>query len=734
MCGISAIITPYSYAPQLDPLPDDITPPQEPEDTLKALAVQLTQEAHPHDEPAHPKRFGDEEDHLHVEYEGPSVLAPGFSNGNGVHSSSTPTPCPPAETSEYRTQLVAELKQSLSRISHRGPDGQGIWISSDARVGEIYDYEPMRAMLEKKGYVFTGTSDSELVLFLYLEHGRDFLLHLRGEFSIVLYDSANKVIIAARDRYGIKPLYWTITPSGRIFIAAEIKGFLGLSGWKPEWDVKSVVDYGWLYDTRTVFRGVKKVRAGHALVFRLDGSYELKPYWTPSYPDKRVHDPRTMEEMVAGFKERLIDAVKCRLRADVPIGIYLSGGIDSSAIAGIATHLIRSNPEISMGSERTSENAGKIKCFTIAFDTGAHDESAIAQRTAEFLGVDYRTMHASEELLCRCFERAVWAVEQPAMDLNFVGKCMLSGFVTAQGYSVVLTGEGADEICAGYSLFLADYLAEQDTTTPLAIDGDEFKRQRQRLGDLRAEPASSPNAFNQPQIEFPSKAKALAAINDTQYPQIQSAGVWDASLFAPWTRALGQGNPILTQIHDLDPDIREKMRSQWHPLHNALYFSVKGPMEGLILTSLGDRTEMSGSLESRPSFLDHHLTEYANHLPPSVKITVVGSEGTVVEKYVLREATKEFITPELYKRRKHPYSAPVTYSRGSQVHTLLTKHITRENMQMLGFVNIDYALGLVEQAFEAGGTNAFRKCLVLAEYVVLHKAFGMDTARMPEGL
>ncbi|KAJ9119275.1 hypothetical protein QFC24_005746 [Naganishia onofrii] len=592
--------------------------------------------------------------------------------------------------------------------------------------GEIYDYEQTRAVLEGKGYVFGSTSDSELVLYSYLEYGQDFLVHLRGEFSILVYDSVNSKVIAARDRYGIKPLYWTTTPSGRILIAAEIKGFLGIAGWKPEWDVKSLVDCGWLYDTRTVFKGVRKVRPGHALVFNSDGSYESKPYWAPSYPDKHVRDDRTMEEMVAGFKERLIDAVKCRLRADVPIGIYLSGGIDSSAIAGIATHLIRSQPGVTMGSEQTSA----IKCFTIAFDEGEHDESAIARRTAEFLGVDYRTMHASEELLCACFERAVWAVEQPAMDLNFVGKCMLSGFVTAQGYPVVLTGEGADEICAGYSLFLADYLAEQDTTSALAIDDDEFKRQRQRLDKLRRDPVNVSNAFNQPQIEFPGKPKALGAIRDTQYPQIQSAGVWDAQLFAPWTQTLGQGNPILTQIQDLDPATRTNMREKWHPLHTALYLSVKGPMEGLILTSLGDRTEMSGSLESRPSFLDHHFTEYANHLPPSAKITVA-ADGSVVEKYVLREATKEFITPELYKRRKHPYSAPVTYAPGSHVHSLITKHVTRENMKMLGFVDIEYALGLIEQAFKPGGTNAFRKCLVLAEYVVLHKAFGMETATMP---
>lgn len=283
-----------------------------------------------------------------------------------------------------------------------------------------------------------------------------------------------------------------------------------------------------------------------------------------------------------------------------------------------------------------------------------------------------------------------------------------------------------------YSLFLADYLAEEDTTSPaLAIEVDELARQRHRLGKLRHAP--QPNAYNPPVIDFPGKQKALESIGGTWYPQLQSAGIWDSRLFAPWTRSLGDGNPVTTQIQDLDPLTRQDMRETWHPLHNALYLSVKGPMEGLILTSLGDRTEMCGSLESRPSFLDHHLTEYANALPPSAKITVA-PDGTVVEKYVLREATREFITPELYKRRKHPYAAPVSYRAGSPVHKMITGHVTRANMDMLGFVDVDEALRLVQEAFEEGGTNAFRKCLVLAEYVVLHRAFGMETARMPEAL
>jgi asparagine synthase (glutamine-hydrolysing) len=263
--------------------------------------------------------------------------------------------------------------------------------------------------------------------------------HLRGEFSLIVYDSSKKVVIAARDRYGIKPLFWTITPEGRILIGAEMKAFLGL-GLEPEWDVKCLRDCGWLYDTRTILKGVNRIRPGHMLVIGFDGKLDSKCYWKPTYPDKNVRDTRTFDEMVLGVRERLIESIACRLRADVPVGVYLSGGIDSSVVAGIIQHLL-SKGQITAG----SQSSRKLKCFTIEFEAGEHNEVEIAKRTADFLGVDFRAMHADEKMLVDNFERAVWAIEQPANDLNFVGKYMLSEFVSGQGYPVVLTGEGADE-------------------------------------------------------------------------------------------------------------------------------------------------------------------------------------------------------------------------------------------------------------------------------------------------
>ncbi len=628
---------------------------------------------------------------------------------------------PHGESTKPSHAALGHVRLSIRDLSQAGAQPMH---SSDGSIhvvvnGELYDYPSHRAALEARGRVFTSTSDSELALHLYAEHGPDFLASMRGEFSVVLYDAVQRTVLVARDRYGIKPLYWALM-GGRVLIAAEIKALTAFDGWTAEWDIASLRGAGWCYDARTVFKGVRKVKAGEYTVFDLDGGIESKRYWTSNYPSKHAVDPRTFDEMVTGVRERLVDAIRCRLAADVPIGVYLSGGIDSSAVAGIATHLIREGGA-AMGSEQTQ----RIKCFTIRFDEGESDESAIAERTARFLDVDYRTMHASESELVRHFEDAVECIEQPANDLNFVGKYMLSEFVKQQGYSVVLTGEGADETHAGYSLFLADYLKEQDVSAPTIALSEEVRRKKlAEVTRLATDPTSQRNAFQPLSHDYASKHKLSSLIGDLSYPVVQPNGLWDGGIFAPWTRELGESNPVLTSVQALDVPTRTAMKERWHPLHSALYLSVKGPMDGIVLTSLGDRCEMGHSIESRPSFLDHHLTGYVNDLPPAAKITI-DAEGKVVEKYVLREAAKPFITDELYKRTKHPYSAPIQYTKESEVFKLFAKYVTRDKLEQLGFVDVNYATKLLDLAFERGQADAFRQVLVLAELVVLHERFVM---------
>ena len=208
------------------------------------------------------------------------------------------------------------------------------------------------------------------MLALYQAYGLDFLKHLRGEFAVCLYDESKDVFVAARDRYGIKPLFYT-KQNGKLLVAAEIKAFLPLD-WQPEWDVESIVEGGWNFDDRTLFRDVKKLRPGYYMTCDASGNLDYRQYWDIEYPDKHVPDSRSEDEIIKGVRERLMEAVRVRLRADVPVGVYLSGGIDSSVIAGLVTHLAKEQGRV-LGSLPPGE---RVNCFSVAFEeTSGFDES-----------------------------------------------------------------------------------------------------------------------------------------------------------------------------------------------------------------------------------------------------------------------------------------------------------------------------------------------------------------------
>lgn len=266
-------------------------------------------------------------------------------------------------------------------INDLAPSGNQPFHDADADIhavvnGELYDYDAIRADLSgKTSYRFVGHSDCEIVIALYRHYGLSFLSHLRGEFALCLYDGRNQLFVAARDRYGIKPLFWTRDHSSqagnRILIAAEAKAFLPL-GWQPEWDVRSLRENGFFGGDRTHFKGVSAIRPGHYMLVRSGQHVESRPYWDADYPDKLVPETRSVEEIVEGVRERLLEAVRIRLRADVPVGIYLSGGIDSSAVAGMITHLVRERG-VQLGNDKETDS---ISCFSIGFDENSgFDES-----------------------------------------------------------------------------------------------------------------------------------------------------------------------------------------------------------------------------------------------------------------------------------------------------------------------------------------------------------------------
>lgn len=599
--------------------------------------------------------------------------------------------------------------------------------------GELYGYDRLREeLIRTTGYKFKGHSDSEIVIALYKYYGMSFLSHLRGEFALCLYDSRTHFFVAARDRYGIKPLFWTIV-GGRLLIAAEAKAFLPL-GWKPEWDVKSLIDGGWNHDTRTVFQNINKLRPGHYMTCNSFGHIESSQYWDIEYPDKRIPERRSETEMIAGVREAMLESIRLRLRADVPVGVYLSGGIDSSVIAGMVTHLVMEQGE-KMGNEKELE---RVSCFSIAFDEDSgFDESTIANRTAKHLNVKYHKKLMNEQELASRFEDAVWHCEHHNPDLNFVGKFALSEVPREHGYKVVLTGEGADEIWGGYPMFLPDFLREPDLAwpqTPLTNDD--------RRAFCTKSEAEAAEYYRTVGADAENRATSVSSRQLNHITTAASMTAFTFNMWSPWTACYGTSDPRLTVANNANGRVRELIRDKWHPLHSAQYMWSKGNLTNIFLSCLGDRTEMAHSIEARTPFLDHKLVEYVNNLPPSVKIRWIPEERRFVEKWILREAGKPFITKELYERKKHPYSAPTTWPRGGPLHKLMEGLVTKESVEGLGFVDWEKAKGLVDRAF--GGARdekgervedpqAMRFTLLVAEWVVIGRRFGVRKAGVPVG-
>ncbi|KAL8801629.1 MAG: hypothetical protein Q9182_004314 [Xanthomendoza sp. 2 TL-2023] len=658
--------------------------------------------------------------------------------------------------------LRGQVNHSLDTIKHRGPDSHGCWISDDGRIGtfilrtvfnitpdicealgscrlqindltpsgnqpfenadgtirvvvngELYDYKQIREdIVQKTGYPFRGTSDCEIVVALYEYYGTAFLSHLRGEFSLCLYDSKKEMFVASRDRSGVKPLLWTVVDN-RLLFASEAKAFLS-HGWKPEWDVKSLMDRDWLTEERTIFKGVQKVRPGHYMICLGFDQLKERQYWDHTYPDKKRVEPRSVQQMVEGVRSKLLEAVRIRLQADVPVGIHLSGGIDSSVIAGMAKHLLDTN-QIQLGGPATIQ---KLQCLGVAFDkSSGFDESDLAQRTSDWLGVDFQTVSMTETELAANFEDAVWYDEQTHVDLGFIGKHMLSKLTR---------GQGSDEIFGGYPLIQGDYLREQDHSLPIAAPPEQW-RADEKKNVAKVAPAAWMDKLVSD--EDPDFTRAPVSMDEAPNWLKHIQFLFSEVDFTPRTQILGQRPATVTVMEDISESARQLMRHIWHPLHSAFYVWHKTILPNMLLTNLLDRTEMSHSVEGRVPFLDHHLMEYVNDLPPSVKIRYDPTSGSLTEKWILREASKPFITQEIYERKKHPYTAPVKFPVGGPIHQLMSRLITQENIEELGFIDWSKTHDLVQRSFEEQEPNALRKAFTVAQFVVLGQRFGIKTAQ-----
>jgi asparagine synthase (glutamine-hydrolysing) len=494
--------------------------------------------------------------------------------------------------------------------------------------GEFYGYEAIQRELESSGHRLRTRSDSEIALHLYEDLGTQCLHRLRGEFAFVLWDDTNRTIFAARDRFGIKPLFYAFHKE-TLYLASEVKALFA-AGLPARWDAESVyhsVEFGG-HQVRTLFDGIFQVPPGHYLI-ATDKHIQLHQYWDFHYPKANGQVPQLSDaDYAAEFREALEEAVRIRLRADVPVGCYLSGGLDSCSVLGLAA----------------KHHPGSIRAFTLTFDQAEYDEGDIAREMAAHSGAEFFPIPIQQDDLADHFADAIAQSETLCFNAHGVAKYLLSRAVRDAGYKVVLTGEGSDEILGGYPHFRRDMLLYnaqgQDPDVVAALLKELNNSNPVSRGLLLPDGESGPLERVRSLLGFvPSWIEAFSA----------RASKMRAVLSHNFLRRFGHREgfqPFLSEI-----DVRGQLYGR-DPLHQSLYLWAKTGLPSYILTMLGDRMEMAHSVEGRVPFLDHHLVEVIRSQPVNQKIR------GMTEKYVLRQAARDVITDTVYRRQKHPFLSP----------------------------------------------------------------------------
>jgi asparagine synthase (glutamine-hydrolysing) len=624
----------------------------------------------------------------------------------------------------------AQLERATKSLYHRGPDGQRQWVSRDNRVGlgharlsiidlttgdqpiasednrthlvangEFYEYEAVQKELEGRGHRLRTRTDSEIALHLYEEVGAQCLHRLRGEFAFVIWDEKQRSLFAARDRFGIKPLFYA-WQNDTLVIASEVKALFA-AGIPARWDEESVYQsftFGG-HQMRTLYDGVHLVPPGHYLI-ATDKHFQIIRYWDFNYP--RADSPelkRSDADYAAEFRHELEEAVRIRLRADVPVGVYLSGGLDSCSVLGLAA---RHHPE-------------PIRAFTLTFEDAAYDEGPIAREMAALAGAQFNTIPISQNHLAENFADAILQSETLCVNAHGVAKFLLSKAVRDAGYKVVITGEGSDEILGGYAHFRRDMLLynregqdEKETEELLTWLNDNNKVSRGMLlpdgdvGDLEG-------------------VRRILGYVPSWCETFSSRGVKTKPLLSDdFGCRFKDRESYLQLLSDIDVPGQLKGRDA---LNQSLYLWGKSVLANYILTMLGDRMEMAHSIEGRVPFLDHRVVECICRQPVNQKIR------GMTEKYVLREAVKDVITDTVYRRQKHPFLSPPATLNPEQTFNMYMHDTLRGSvMASIPYFDQKKVVAMLDrlEGMDPGARTAFDQILMpLVSMCVIHQGFGM---------
>lgn len=601
-----------------------------------------------------------------------------------------------------RENMRSTLMRMIGLMRHRGPDASGIYMNGSAGLaharlsiidlsggdqpihnedrsvwivfnGEIFNYPELRTDLISKGHRFYTQTDTEVLVHLYEEMGVELFKMINGQFAFAIWDTKRKTLLMGRDRMGIRPLFFHRV-NNRLIFGSEIKALFADENINRNLDPQTLADIFTCWaplHSETPFKNVHQIPPGHYAQFSEKGGLEVCPYWTLSFqpiPGNAGHTQRSLADWTEEVSSLLLDAARIRLRADVPVGAYLSGGIDSTYTSA----LVKKNFN------------NRLRTFSVTFTDKRFDEAVYQQKAVRALDTDHRMIQCSEEDIGLAFPDVIWHTETPLLRTAPTPLYCLSRLVRDNDFKVVLTGEGADEIFAGYNIFKEDQVRRFWAKNP---DSTMRPRLLEKLypyvfstGNGKAQ-AFLKNFFKQDllQVDAPFYSHMLRWRNTAQIKSFFSNDIKE------------QCGSLADFIGRLEPLLPPGFMS-WEPLSRAQYTESSIFLANYLLSSQGDRMAMANSIEGRYPFLDHRVVELAAQVPTRYRL------NGLKEKFILKHAARNIIPDELIDRPKQPYRAPISRCFfGEQSPDYVNELLSEDSLNKTGYFNPQKVLKLVSK-------------------------------------
>ena len=604
------------------------------------------------------------------------------------------------------------LLDMLSAIEHRGPDDQGVLFSGNLAMGmqrlsiidlaggkqpisnetgkitivfngEIYNYRELQQTLRSRGHMLSTSSDTEVIVHLYEDMGEDCVKELRGMFAFAIWDSARQRLFIARDRLGIKPLYYK-EQCGSFIFSSEIKAILMHPGVVPSLNVQGLGHYlslKYVPAPETMFSGICALPPGHLLTCDRNGS-KVRPYWNLSFAESKESRPN--EEACAEQLEALLrESVRLHLVCDVPFGAFLSGGVDSSVVVALMQQVMNV----------------PVKTFSVGFQGGgseAFSELPYARLVAKRFETDHHEIYVTPDDFINLAEKVVWHLDQPIADNACVANYMVSK-LASQHVKMVLTGEGGDELFAGYARYAGERLSSVLQFVPAQVRSMALSVAQQIPGLRRLKTALF--AFCQPD-ELTRMTSWFPLFNRTRKPCLLTEQLF-CQLSDPYAEEV-----FREQLEGADA-------KEW--LSRMLYVDTKLWLPDDLLAR-GDKTSMAASLENRVPLLDHKLVEFAASLPSDMKI-----KG-LARKYLLKKVARKWLPAEVINRKKEGFPMPFSLWFRKECRPFVHDLLSPETAKRRGLFNSAYIQTLLNE-HDAGTADHGNLLWGLMSVELWHRAF-----------